>query len=403
MARDAVGMARMGRVYPVEVSECFSLVKGGLAYRLLTRAGLICRETHDVTKAAIVLAAVTWLPLLVLSAAQGLAIGQAVQVPFLCDFAAYARFIVAVPMFLLAEMVVDRWLRPGVEQFRRTALIEEADIPRFDAAVRQVSMLRDSALAELVILAGIWATAALGFSHEVSGQVSTWRAPSHHLTPQGWYYAFVSMSIFRFLFYRWGLRIIIWFWFLFRVSRLHLKLIPTHPDLSGGLGFLGVVQSGFWPVVLPASTVLAGVYADKIVYERTSMSSLEFAISGWLVAVLIVFLGPLLVYAPKLIRAKSKGLLDYGALATEYTRSFDQKWNRANPQDLLGTSDIQSLADIGNAFAVMTRMQPVPFGLSAVVMLGFAALAPLALLLPLSKPVEEIVRAIVGQATKIVR
>ena len=323
---------RVGKVYLVEVSDCFSLVKGGPAYRLLIRAGLVCRETHDALKAAVVLAAVTWLPLLVLSAAQGVAVGQAVQVPFLCDFAAYARFIGAVPMFLLAEAVVDKWLRSGVEQFRRTALIKEDDVPRFDSAVREACMLRDSALAELAILAGICAMVALGLSHEVSGQVSTWRVPTPRaVTPQDWYYTFVSLSIFRFLLFRWGWRLLIWSWFLFRVSRLDLKLVPTHPDLSGGLGFLGVVQSGFWPLVLPASTVFAGVYADKIVYERAPMSSLELGISGLLIAVLVILLGPLLVYTPRMIRAKRKGLLDYGALATEYTRSFDQELEPGEP------------------------------------------------------------------------
>ena len=388
----------------MEASERFSLVKGGPTYRLLICAGLVCGETHDALKAAVVPAAVAWLPLLVLSAAQGLAVGHAVQVPFLCDFAAYARLLVAVPMWLLAEPVVDRWLKSGVRQFRRTGLIEEAVIPRFDSAVGEVCMLRDSALAELVILACVCAAVALGLRHEVSGQVSTWRAPNQHaVTPQGWYYAFVSISIFRFLLYRWGWRLLIWLWFLFRVSRLDLKLVPTHPDLSGGLGFLGVVQSGFWPVVLPASTVLAGVYADKIVYERASMGSLEFAISGTLIVVVLLLLGPLLVYAPRLIRTKRRGLLDYGALATEYTRSFDRKWNRTNPQDLLGTSDIQSLADLSNAFSVITRMQAVPFGASAVVKLAAATLAPMALLLPLSKPIEEIIRGIISEASKIVR
>ena len=57
-----------------------------------------------------------------------------------------------------------------------------------------------------------------------------------HLTPAGWYSMLVSAPVVQFLgavvLWRWLLRTI----FAFRLSRLNLRLIPSHPDENGGLG-----------------------------------------------------------------------------------------------------------------------------------------------------------------------
>lgn len=59
-----------------------------------------------------------------------------------------------------------------------------------------------------------------------------------HLTYAGYWHAFVSIPIFQFILVRWYLRLFIWFQFLWRVSRLNLRLIATHPDRAAGIGFL---------------------------------------------------------------------------------------------------------------------------------------------------------------------
>jgi hypothetical protein len=49
----------------------------------------------------------TWLPLLLLSAWKGSAMGDHVQIPFLHDFSAYARFWIALPLLIIADPIVD--------------------------------------------------------------------------------------------------------------------------------------------------------------------------------------------------------------------------------------------------------------------------------------------------------
>ena len=101
-------------------------------------------------------------------------------------------------------------------------------------------------------------------------------------------------------------------------------------------------------------------------------------IIGYVLLILIVFLSPLLVFSPKLFEVKRKGLLEYGALANEYTQSFERKWIRREApggEPLLGSADIQSLADLGNSFEIVRKMRPVPFDLWTVIFPMVAAAA----------------------------
>ena len=81
---------------------------------------------------------------------------------------------------------------------------------------------------------------------------------------------------------------------------------------------------------------------------------------------LLIVLGPLLVFSPRLMRAKRTGLREYGILASRYVSEFDRKWVRggaADDEQLIGSGDIQSLADLGNSFQVIRDIQPFPFGI----------------------------------------
>jgi hypothetical protein len=72
-----------------------SLIEGGPGNALMKRLRLIRPELGAASgRTAIILALLTWLPLLVLSLIEGLAFGGA-KIPFLYDLAAHARFLVA--------------------------------------------------------------------------------------------------------------------------------------------------------------------------------------------------------------------------------------------------------------------------------------------------------------------
>jgi hypothetical protein len=108
---------------------------------------------------------------------------------------------------------------------------------------------------------------------------------------------------------------------------------------------------------------------------------------------------PFLVFAPQLASAKRTGLREYGTLAERYVREFDTKWLRGGaPADerLVGSADIQSLADLGNSFEVVKSMRAVPITRDAFVGLVAATLAPVVPLMLTMMSLEELLKKLFG-------
>ena len=103
-------------------------------------------------------------------------------------------------------------------------------------------------------------------------------------------------------------------------------------------------------------------------------------------------LGPLLVFSRQLEAAKRAGLRGYGTLAQRYAREFKYKWlcgGAPANEPLIGSADIQSLADLGNAYTVIKEMRWVPFTLQTVLQLAVATLLPVKPLLLTMMSVEQ--------------
>jgi hypothetical protein len=373
-----------------------SLLAGGPAHWLQQRLGLVKPGALNHGRRIAVCILLTWVPLLVISAFEGLAIGGQVKLPFLYDFSSYARFLVAVPLLILAEGVVETRVAETTRHFVQSRLIPEGDFPRFQAAIRSCTALRDSFVAEGVLLA-LTVVSVIVISDEFPFQFSTWRSSvsesAHLRTLTGWWYLIVGVGLFQFLVWRWLWKLLIWYRFLWLVSRLDLRLIPTHPDRAAGLGFVGDTQRAFWIVVFACSTTFAGILANEIVYGGVPLKTYRFSIAGYAASVLLFFLLPLLMFTPRLVRAKEKGLRDYGALAVAHNHLFDRKWVQGeNPggEPVLGTPEISSLADLGAAYAVLDRMKFVPFEPEDGIVLLLAALVPMLPLLLTIMPVDEL-------------
>jgi hypothetical protein len=159
------------------------------------------------------------------------------------------------------------------------------------------------------------------------------------MTLPGYWYEFVSIPVAQFILFRWYTRLVIWFWLLWRVSRLNLRLVPTHPDRRGGIGFLGETVYAFAPVLFAQSAVLAGVIANRILYEGQNLMSFKVSILGLMGFFVLVILVPLTVFSPHLFRARLRGLSEYGMLAMSYVKNFDEKWVHGGAKDeaILGT------------------------------------------------------------------
>jgi hypothetical protein len=354
--------------------------------------------------AIIVIPLLAWLPLLLLSAAGGTLLSGSVAAPFQTDLEVHTRFLLALPMLLLAELVVERRIHHLPQEFLERNLIPESAMAQFDAAIKSTSRWCNSTLAEVLLIALVYGVGVLLiWRHYVALDIAAWYAtPSaggSKLTLAGIWYGYVSIPIVQFLLCRWYYRLFIWARFLWQVSRIKLNFIPTHPDRVGGLSFLSHKSNAFAILAVAHGTLLAGTLSTRVVSLGTSLVQFKAEIAAVVVFVLCIILGPLLVFAPQLIRAKRKGRREYGVLAESYVREFDRKWLRGDApsqEPLLGNSDIQSLADLANSYGVVQTMRTVPITRDAVLGLAVATLAPLAPLLLTMMSLEELVKKLVG-------
>jgi len=96
----------------------------------------------------------------------------------------------------------------------------------------------------------------------------------------------------------------------------------------------------------------------------------------------------------QLAGAKRTGLREYGIVGSRYVAEFRRKWiegRAAKDEALVGTADIQSLADLANSFEVVQEMKAAPFGRAALVRLAIVTALPLAPLLLTMIPLEQLI------------
>ncbi len=378
----------------------FSLVLGGPLFQLLRRAHLSDDALLLVRQRVVFIALLAWLPLLMLSALEGHMLGGSVAIPFLLDVEAHVRFLVAMPLLLIAEVVVHRRMRPVVRQFLERNLIPESAMVRFESTIESAFRLRNSVLAEVLLIAFVYGVGILIIWRQyVALDATTWYAtPSaegSRLSLAGMWYCYVSLPIFQFLLIRWYFRLFIWMRFLWQMSHIELSLVPTHPDRVGGLGFLANTVFAFTVLAVAHGALVAGQIANRVFFVGATLPDFKAEIAVVLILMLCAVLGPLLVFAPQLAQAKRKGLREYGTLAQRYVREFDRKWLRGGaPADepFVGSADIQSLADLGNSYEVVRTMRIAPITRDAVVGLAAATLVPIVPLLLTMMPLEELLK-----------
>src|SRR5262249_48656344 len=186
----------------------FSLVLGGPLFQLLRRSHLSGDALELLRRRVITIALLAWLPLLVLSALEGRALGGNVAVPFLLDVEVHVRFLVALPLLIIAELVVHQRMRFVVGQFLERNLIPESALARFEAAVASALRLRSSVLAEVLLIAFVYVVGVLLiWRHYMALHTATWYAAPTvaglQLSFTGVWYGYVSLPIFQFLLMRW--------------------------------------------------------------------------------------------------------------------------------------------------------------------------------------------------------
>jgi len=383
-----------------EQQHDFSLVLGGPIFQLFRRTHLEGDHLELLRRRIVVITLFAWLPLFLLSMFTS-PTGGAGRLSFLRDVEVHARFLVALPVLIGAELLVHLRIRLVVHRFVERRIVRPEDLPRFGTAIESAIRLRNSIPVECGLLLLVYTFGLLLWNSRFALSTSTWYANSGgrwNLTNAGFWYVFVSIPIVQFILLRWYLRLFIWFRFLWQVSRMDLHLIPTHPDRCAGLAFLGKSSYAFGPILFAQGAILAGLVASRVLFRGESLMSFKLQIGGFIAFFVLALLGPLLMFTPRMAQARRKGLADYALLAQCYVASFEEKWILRDPstsKELLGAADIQSLADLGNSYSLVRDMRPVPFGLDDVTRLAVATAAPIVPLLLTIFSAEELLMRII--------
>ena len=349
----------------------FSLIEGDPLFEL-QRAAHLAGGRHRVLPRALTLALIGYLPPVVLAVFFGAARGALVPL--------HTRFLIAIPILLWAEGFVDGRVQSAVASFTARGLIKPADLPRFRSIVADAGQLHHSVRMAVAIVAVAFGLSGLG------GLVA--HAPHLTTTAIEWWVAFLSLPLFRIVLLQWVWRWTVWALLMARTSLLDLELQPTHPDLAGGLGFLEQAAISFLSLQVATGAVVAGRLAVKLqpVWQE---------ITGFMLITAAMVVGPLALFSRKLIRAKRRGELTYGELASLHNRLFAERWFPGQDLEPLGDPSFSSLADLGTSYGSISRMRPLPIGRLSLILLLAVGLAPAVPALLAGVPVNDMLVKVV--------
>jgi len=374
----------------------FALFDGGPFSKFQAALGLAGTEHRHVRRNIIVAVLLTWVPLAVLAAIQGRAIALDWHKSMLLDVAMYARFLVALPLLIAATPGLRRRLQTVVPQFLEAELVKEPERRQFLANVTAMLRWRDSFIAAAVlVLLAAGQTAAYGMGTS-AGMPGSWRyldvEGGRHLSLAGLWLLAISHPLYQLVVLQFLYRLLLWWLFLWRTSRLDLDLNAAHPDGAGGLAFLAMVFTPFRLPLFAIAASAAGALANLILWTGAPFMDFKTAIGACVAVQVALVAGPLLFFGAQLRQVRNRGMLSFSASAGRQLRAFKEKWLTANPpapSEMLCAPDFSAVSGYGQTAAV-AKMSKLPFSPRQLMPLIVAALLPFLPVAAMQIPLKEI-------------
>lgn len=378
----------------------FSPVQGGPLRRIRKAIGLVPEKGGGLALRVVVIVAVAWLPVVVGALIAGQALGG--PDPLLRHFGVHARFLISVPLLIFAEAFMERLIPPLVRHLATSGLVDSDNMPKFRAALSTATRLRDSIWGSMfvLLLAGLVILASVSGppGEEMSWTVAHWGGPAN-FGFAGWWYTFVARPIFAGLLAIWIWRILA-VWILFwKLSALDLRLVASHPDRTGGLGFMEGLTVACAPIVLAISVVLAGRWGHDVLYYGVHVDSLKPLIIAFVVTMLIVFNGPLLVLGRRTRAFKRAKLLEYSALVGNHGDLVYRKWiagQDVGTPEILDSPELGPTVDISSIYQAVAQMRFAPIGKSSVASIAVASLLPMVPVFAIEIPIKQMLGSLTG-------
>lgn len=373
----------------------FRAAHGAPLYELQKRLGILHENALRAGSRAAITVAVVWGVPFVLSLFAGRAFGPWAEGSYLTDLSAWAKYVIAVSVFILAEPQIEKKLDYVLTHMARAPLLAPESVDDAARAVNVALIRRDSGAAEIVCL--VLALLITGIRYVIASPgASNWAFTvtdsGTGITLAGWWSLLVSQTIFLFLLLRGLWRHIVWSFLMRALAGLKLRLVVTHPDGRGGLTFVGRYPNAYAMFIFGVSCVIGAALARQFAIGRIEATAYSTVLSLWLAFVLVMFAFPLSAFSRPLAKLKQDALDAYSAQGTRFQRNAERNvigFNVVADSADEAAGEVSG-SDPGKSYDQAKKLSTLVFDRSALLPVCAAALLPLGAAALVTLPYKEI-------------
>ena len=380
----------------------YRLSSGGLFYQFMLWLRLVEQNQYHPWRLVVLFSGLTWLPLLILTSIDGTLAGGSVEITFIRDPVPHSRFLIALPLLIFADRIIDPYIASIIKYFQISRLVPHKAKGLFNKALDRLTRRKDMAAVDVVLFMFafglVWILKIKFGITSIDVGPSSWMSTNangvEELTAAGWWLVLLSIPLIQFIFYRWIWRLVIWISFLNHLSRIRLRLQPTHPDQVGGLGILPGGQTSFGVIFSSNAILISSIFASEIIYTGRELADMYFEILGFVLICFTILTVPLCTFANQLSDAKRIGLRNLNVLGYVFSDTFYSKLVQGKAkksyEDLVASVDPSTLVDYSTVYETVSGMRLIPLNRQRVIQLVLTLTVPFLPLILIKIPVTEI-------------
>ena len=353
----------------------YAFASGGLLSKVLGRIGMEGEKVKYKFLWILVLVLLCWIPLLALTFYE-FNFNTFYRL-FVRDVATHVRFLLALPLLLMARQAVNRSFNSMVETVYETKIVDDDNAKDFEKILNWVLKWKKAAIIDIILVLTVYLTLYIRENETETAAIAyaPWLKKGDGPSFAGWWYIVFSLPVLQLIFYRWLYTISLWIIFLFKMSRIKLNLSSLHADSAGGLGFLRYTQLSFFPVAFAFSTIAAGGLNNMLIFADASINEFKLLIISVLIFTLLIFVLPLLIFIPILAIVKKRYYLYYSHRAWLCARDYENMLNDYN-EDRENKPDSSWHIDLIGSFEKTSSMNPVLIDKTILIAFASAVVIP---------------------------
>jgi hypothetical protein len=346
-------------------ARAFSPIQNEAPLRGWRRLGIVPADGLGAGRRALLLGLLAWLPIAIWAAATGRLATARTDESLLAHYGVHVRCLIVIPCLVFAEAALHRVGKHIASQFLTSGVITPALRPQFDRIMDAIVRLRDTSLPWVCAL-GLAIAWSIADSPGAHADEMSWAADADgRIGFGGMWFAYVARPIVIALLAGWVWRLVLVTVWMFRVGRLPLALVATHPDHSGGMAFVESLPRAFALVTFATAAMLASRWAHEVVHHAVLLAAFQPVAIAYAVVWSLALLMPLFALYPVLWSTRNRALPMYAALVGEQGRLVHRRFIERKPaadETLLEAEGIGPVADAAALYDAVRHMRALSIG-----------------------------------------